>query len=86
MMLLAQWGDVSDELCADLMLWDAANHPNPAAFDAWANDGPCPYSSVHVERAANFTERKHLWGSGKACRPYELMRRLIAEKCERVEG
>jgi hypothetical protein len=79
--LLAYWGDLSPRLCADLMLFDAANHPDPTAFDRWAQGGPCPYENVHVQRAANFSERKELWGQGEVCRPYGLMVRVMAEKC-----
>jgi hypothetical protein len=78
---LATWGDVSRQLCADLMLFDAENHPDPAAFDRWAAGGDCPYGSVHVQRAARFLERAAFWGQGQHCRPYDLMARVLAEKC-----
>ena len=84
--LLASWGEVSTQLCADLMLWDASNHPEPAKFDAWAKGGECPYSGVLVSRAANFSESRKLWGQGVACRPYDLMTRLLAEKCPAWTG
>jgi len=79
--LLATWGDLSPQLVADLMVFDAANHPNPEAFDAWAKGGSCPYSGVRVQRAANFTEDAREWGKGVSCRPYDLMVRVLAEKC-----
>ena len=80
--LLATWEDVSEQLCADLMLFDSTNHPSPEAFEAWAHDnGNCPYSGVHVQRAANFNEDEELWGKGVYCRPYDLMARVLAEKC-----
>jgi hypothetical protein len=80
--LLATWGDLSQQLCADLMLFDATNHPDPSAFDRWADgSGGCPYSDVRVGRAANFTESKKYWGQGQPCRPYDLMVRVLAEKC-----
>jgi hypothetical protein len=75
------WGELSDELTADLMLWDAANHPDPEAFDKWAKGGACPYADTKVSRACQFQEKKHLWGKGEMCRPYDLMIRLLAEKC-----
>jgi hypothetical protein len=67
------------------MLWDAANHPDPEAFDRWASGGACPYSAEvlgenKVARAAQFSEKKILWGKGQMCRPYDLMMRLRAEK------
>jgi hypothetical protein len=81
MVLLASWENVSLQLCADLMLYDASAHQKPESFDAWANGGPCPYSGVRVQRAANFIERKEAWGSGKTCRIYDLMVRVLEEKC-----
>jgi len=81
MVLLAEWGHVSNELTADLMVWDSLNHPDPTAFDKWANGGSCPYSDTKVQRAAHFKERQELWGKGKVCSPYELMQRVLAEKC-----
>lgn len=79
--LLADWERLSYDLTADLMVWDSLNHPDPTAFDRWANGGSCPYSETKVQRAANFRERRELWGKGKVCPPYELMQRLLAEKC-----
>jgi hypothetical protein len=81
MVLLANWGKLSDELTADLMVWDSLNHPNPSSFDVWAKGGLCPYKDVKVQRAANFQEKRELWGKGKVCPPYELMQRVLAEKC-----
>ena len=80
-LLLAYWEEVSPQLTADLMLYDASCHPDPDAFARWAAGGECPYSGVHVERAAHFKERKELWGTGVSCRPYDLMVRVLAEKC-----
>jgi len=79
--LLADWERLSYDLTADLMVWDSLNHPDPTAFDRWANGGSCPYSETKVQRAANFRERRELWGKGKACSPYELMQRVLAERC-----
>ena len=78
--LLSNWGEVSPELCADLMEWDAACHPDRAAFDRWAAGGPCPYNDTKIQRAANFDQRKELWGKGTLHSPYDLMVRLLNEK------
>jgi hypothetical protein len=83
-MLLASWDIVSDDLCRDLMHYDAANHPDPTAFDRWAVGGACPYSGVRVQRSANFTEQRELWAFGPTGQPltaFALMVRLIREKC-----
>jgi len=81
--LLANWGEVTLQLCADLMVFDASCHPEPTKFDVWANGGECPYLGVAVERAAQFKESKEIWNQkvGVICRPYDLMMRLINEKC-----
>jgi hypothetical protein len=90
MVLLANWGNCSDELTVDLMRYDASNHIDPYAFDRWAKSGVCPYKDCHVQRAANFTEKKELWTSWnprkKVKSAYELMTRLIAEHCKTEEN
>jgi len=80
MLLLAKWGTLSDELTADLMLLDASAHPDPEAFQKWAGGGPCPYEGVKVQRIANFTENRKLWGKGKPDTIYNLMTRILKEK------
>ena len=79
--LLACW-TVSDALCRDLMAYDAACHPNPMSFTAWARGGPCPYNDVKVQRAANFKEKRELWDANAVLsRPYDLMIRVLTENC-----
>ena|ERR1700683_1289555 len=80
--LLARWGEVSHGLTADLMEYDASNHPNTAAFAEWASGGACPYSNVKIQRVANFTEKKELWGKGELRSAYSLMLSLLREKCK----
>lgn len=79
--LLAWWGQCSDSLTTELMRYDATNHPDPSAFDKWANDGACPYTICHVQRSAKFTERRGLWSPGPSKSAYELMQMLLAEHC-----
>jgi hypothetical protein len=80
--LLANWGNVTDKLCRDLMTYDAACHPDPTLFTKWAEGGPCPYIAIKIERAASFTEVKALWKENlPLCRPYDLMIRVLEEKC-----
>ena len=82
MILLAFWGNVSDELTQDLMRWNAEGHPNPKAFSVWAKGRECPYNNVSWERAANFQEKSYLWkATGKKLRSYDLAIRLLKEKC-----
>jgi hypothetical protein len=81
MILLASWGKVSDELCVQLMRYDAACHPDPIAFDRWVDGGGCPYESRNFQRAAGFEENRELWSPGKSLRPYELMVMVLEEKC-----
>jgi hypothetical protein len=80
MVLLADWGQVSEALCVELMRHDAENHPCPEKFDMWPKGGPCPYEDVLVGRAALFRERRSLWSPGPAKSAYELMIRLFKEK------
>ncbi len=83
MMLLCNWGWVSDELCADLMRYDAENCPNgKELFYEWAKGGNCPYSDLKIERAANFQERRELYKPGRARSALDLMISLIREKCK----
>ena len=82
MVLLASWGQVSDDLCADLMNYDAACHPDPWAFERWVATARCPYEGVKFARSANFGERRGLWDPSRPlCRPWDLMVRVIREKC-----
>jgi hypothetical protein len=84
MILAGYWGEVPDDLCIDLMRWDAANHPNPAAFDAWAKGGACPYEGIPYARASHFKEKRSLWSAGEAPRPYDLMVRLLSWTAKRA--
>ena len=80
--LLASWGVVSNNLTRDLMNYDAASHPDPLKFKIWAAGGDCPYNGELVERAAQFSEKKSLYDpTAPLCRPYDLMLRLLEEKC-----
>jgi len=84
--MLANWGDVSNELTSDLMRYDSACHPDPKAFTKWVAGGNCPYDGVNVSRAASFNERRECWNpKSRLKRPYDLMMRLLAEKCEKVD-
>jgi hypothetical protein len=80
MILLASWREVSDSLCADLMMYDASCHSDIKKFDDWAKGGPCPYRGTKIQRACNFSEKRELWGKGKFHTPYSLMLRLFKEK------
>ena len=84
--LLANWNDVSDELCVECMAFDAHNHPTPAKFNAWAKDGNCPYSDEKIQRCIGFAENPSLWTPDLLDRQplsaFELMKRLIREKCK----
>ena len=80
--LLAVWGSLSGQLTADLMLFDSQGHPDPTAFAKWAAGGQCPYSGVKVQRLARFNENKEQWGKGVADTIYNLMVRVLREKCK----
>ena len=81
--LLAHWGEVSEQLCADLMEYDCWVHGDRFAFDVYgAAPDQCPFSRHLETRAANFKEHASVWrkGIGKLCSPRDLMLRLFAEK------
>ena len=80
-LLLAYWGEVSDLLCVELMRLDAANHPDPSTFDQWVGGGGCPYNGIKIQRMALFSEKMHLYSGGPALSCFELMKRVIVEKC-----
>ena len=86
MVLLAEWGQLSDDLTLDLMRLDAWGHPDPKAFDHWVEGGPCPYDGVDVQRVASFKERKGCWSPGPPKKLYTLMRRVLEECCDYGEG
>ena len=81
MVLLANWDEVSDDLCRDLMRYDAFFHPNPFEFLDWVKDGPCPYTYKKFQRVCNFNERRDLYSPGIVDNGFNLMVRLIREKC-----
>ena len=80
MLLFANWGEVSDELCVELMRYDASNHPEPERFTDWARGGECPYNGTYWQRAANFHEKRELWKAGASKSALELVMPLFNEK------
>ena len=87
MMLLADWDVVSDGLCMELLLYDAANHPHPKIFDDWAAGKiTCPYDSYRIQRSAHFRESRLLWRNRpkqkRAKSAYQLMCMVLQEKCK----
>ncbi len=79
MLLLCDWGGVSDELTLELMRYDASNHPDPSKFTEWAEGGNCPHQSGFM-RCAYFKEKRELWKPGKAKSARELVLMLFDEK------
>ena len=81
------WGIVSNELCIELMKYDARNSPNPKAFNNWKEGGSCPFdysNTFGVERSVKFREDRSLWNSNllkkRVLSPLELVKRLFEEK------
>lgn len=82
-LLLLNWGSVSDELCVELMRYDASNHSDRSKFDDWVKTDKCPYDNERFQRAANFSESKNLWKEHGYAQPksaYELVIMLFKEK------
>ena len=81
-MLLAQWGELSDNLTIQAMAFDANCHNDPLAFDVWKKTGICPYQNSKFQRACNFREKRKLWDSSfNVPRIWDLMVAIIREKC-----
>ena len=79
MLLLCHWNTVSDNLCTELMRYDAENHPRPELFEDWANGDICPYGRG-FSRCAIFHEKKELYIAGTAKTARELVLLLFREK------
>lgn len=80
--ILANWGELSDELTKLAMAYDASNHDNPELFNVWASGGSCPYGKSKFQRACSFQEKRELWDPTVKCpRGFDLMAALIREKC-----
>jgi hypothetical protein len=80
--LLANWGELSDDLTQKAMAYDAFFHQDPSSFDRWNETGECPYSDVKYQRACNFREKAELWDPTIPCpRGFDLMVEIIKEKC-----
>ena len=79
-LLLCSWNVLSSDLTTELMRLDAANHPDPSRFDAWAQGGACPYQGLPVKRVAQFQESRKLWSPGPARPAKELLLRIFEEK------
>ena len=80
--LLAQWGELSDNLTIHAMNYDAWFHNEPEKFVIWANGGSCPYADSKFQRACNFREKRELFKpSLPLMRGWDLMVAIIREKC-----
>jgi len=80
--LLAQWGELSDNLTTHAMNYDAWFHNEPEKFVIWANGGSCPYADSKFQRACNFREKRELFNpSLPLMRGWDLMVAIIREKC-----
>jgi len=82
MLLLANWREVSDNLCIKLMRYDAKNCPKGnKVFDNWVKTDICPYDGIKWQRCANFRENKFLWSPGRTDSALKLAVALLKEKC-----
>lgn len=80
--LLANWGELSDETTLLLMRLDCSCLPDgEQLFEQWVRDGSCPFVDAQVQRAANFKEKKHLWSYGPQPSLWDAMAMVLDEKC-----
>ena len=84
MLLLAEWGALSDGLTALALAYEASCHPDPDAFSRWSEEGDRPphAGDARVPRACHCIGRPECWDSDLAApRPYDLMVALVRECC-----
>ena len=75
LVLLAYWDEISDELTALAMAYEASCHPDPGIFMHREED-------AEMERSCNFYHDRECWDPDlPAPRPYDLMVALIREVC-----
>ena len=81
-LLLAQWGKLSDKTTLALMRLDCAACPDgKKMFDDWADGGACPYSGSRTQRIASFEEKKDLWKYGPPPSIWNCLCMVLDEKC-----
>lgn len=81
--LLANWGNLSDETCLALMRLDCEACPNgEKRFNAWAGSKgqECPFDGVGYQRIAIFGERWEIWQPGPAPTLWECWE-MLAKEC-----
>ena len=81
MILLADWGDLPDEITLALMRLDCSAHPvGKRAFDVWAGGGDYPYLDCRFQRVASFNEKSSLWSYG---RPPSIWKccKMVLDRC-----
>ena len=83
MVLSAYWGDIeSDDLENSCMHLDMSGHPDPSAFERWAQGGECPYDGCTFQQIVNFVPSRLSWHPEcRALSIFELVHELLAEKC-----
>lgn len=86
MLLGAAWDHCGKEdILLDAMRLDASFHPDPLAFDLWAQGGACPYEDTQWLPVVGLTPQRHLWSPGPAPNPMQLIARLL-DACCNTEG
>jgi len=78
MVFLASWSEVSDQLCLELMRYDASLCGG--SFEKWVEKNICPFDGQMFTRSINFKEKKELWSPGSAKNALELCMMLLKEK------
>ena len=79
--LLANWYDVSDNLCCNLMRLDAEAIPDgQKRMNNWVNGGKCPLIGHNYNRIVNFTEKRRCWKAGRPKSLWNIWKQLAKEK------
>jgi len=80
MMLLANWGNVSPDLCIQLMRYVVANRPGSSACGVESAGYPDD-ALMRTDRCAHFVEEVEIYSPGPALSAFELMRMCIRKYC-----
>ena len=82
MILLVQWGVLSDKLTKLAMMYDAVNCPDGIKlFNKWKKTGICPFKDAVYQRACNFIQVRSLWSPRtRKVTALELVKLIFKEK------
>lgn len=82
--LQCSWGEVSKELCVQLMRLDCGALPGgEESFNKWAHGGSCPFEKTSYRRIVYFEESSELWKkhkNGEIWTLWEIWKQIAKER------